>query len=100
MKRALLAIALTLVAWKSIGAAAGDAAFVGVRLIDGTDRPPIDNATILVRDGRIAAVGPAARVTIPGGAQRVSLSGKTVIPGLVNAHGHVGNTEGLEQGHY
>jgi len=92
--------ALTLVAWTSTGAAPGDVAFVGARVIDGTDRPPIDNATILVHDGRIAAVGPAARVTIPGGAQRVSLAGKTVIPGLVNAHGHVGNTEALTQGHY
>ena len=75
-------------------------AFTGARVIDGTDRAPIDNATILVRDGRIVAVGPAARVTVPAGAERVSLAGKTVIPGLVNAHGHVGNTVGLEQGHY
>jgi imidazolonepropionase-like amidohydrolase len=75
-------------------------AFTGARVIDGTDRAPIENATILVRDGRIAAVGPAARVTVPAGAERVSLAGKTVMPGLVNSHGHVGNTVGLEQGHY
>ena len=75
-------------------------AFTGARVIDGTDRAPIDNATILVRNGRIVAVGAAAAVTVPAGAQRVSLAGKTVIPGLVNAHGHVGNTDGLEQGHY
>jgi imidazolonepropionase-like amidohydrolase len=75
-------------------------AFSGARVIDGTDRPPIDNATIVVRDGRIAAVGPSARVDVPAGAERVSLGGKTLIPGLVNAHGHVGNTVGLEQGHY
>jgi imidazolonepropionase-like amidohydrolase len=75
-------------------------AFTGARVIDGTDRTPTDNATILVRGGKIAAVGPAASVAIPAGAQRVALAGKTVIPGLVNAHGHVGNTVGLEQGHY
>ena len=75
-------------------------AFTGARVIDGTDRAPIDNATILVRDGRVVAVGAAARVTIPPGAARVSLAGKTVIPGLVNAHGHVGNTVGLQQGKY
>jgi len=75
-------------------------AFTGARVIDGTDRAPIDNATILVRDGRVSAVGPAASVTVPAGAERVSLAGKTVIPGLINAHGHVGNTVGLEQGHY
>ncbi len=79
---------------------ASTTAFTGARVIDGTDRAPIDNATILVRDGRIVRVGSAAGVTIPAGAQRVPLAGKTVIPGLVNAHGHVGNTVGLEQGHY
>src|SRR5436190_8414573 len=75
-------------------------AFTGARVVDGSDRAPIDNATIVVRDGRIVSVGPAARVTVPTGAERVSLAGKTVIPGLINAHGHVGNTVGLEQGHY
>ena len=79
---------------------ASTTAFTGARVIDGTDRAPIDNATILVRGGRVVAVGPAASVTIPAGAARVPLAGKTVIPGLVNAHGHVGNTVGMEQGHY
>jgi len=64
-------------------------AFTGVRLIDGTDRPPVANATILVRDGRIVAAGPSTRITIPSGAEHVALDGKVVIPGLVNAHGHV-----------
>jgi len=73
-------------------------AFTGARVIDGTARAPVDNATILVRGGRIVAVGPA--VTIPADAERVPLAGKTVIPGLVNAHGHVGNTVGLEGGKY
>ena len=67
-------------------------AFTGARLFDGTDRAPIDNATIVVQNGRIVAAGPAASVTIPSGAERVSLTGKTVIPGLINAHGHVNDT--------
>jgi imidazolonepropionase-like amidohydrolase len=75
-------------------------AFTGARVIDGTTRARLDNATILVRDGRIVSVGPAASVTVPAGAERVALAGKTVIPGLVNAHGHVGNTVGLEGGKY
>src|SRR5262249_3999326 len=75
-------------------------AVMGARVIDGTDRAPIDNATLVVRNGRVAALGPAASVTVPAGAERVSLAGKTVIPGLVNAHGHVGNTVGLQQGQY
>jgi imidazolonepropionase-like amidohydrolase len=75
-------------------------AFTGARVIDGTDKPPLDNATIVIRDGRIIAIGPAARVQVPTGATRVSLAGKTVIPGLVNAHGHVGNTLGLQPATY
>jgi len=75
-------------------------AFTGARVIDGTDRPVLDNATIVVRDGRVVSVAPAARTQVPADVQRISLEGKTVIPGLVNAHGHVGNTEGMEQGHY
>jgi len=73
-------------------APASTRAFTGARLFDGTDRAPIDNATIVVQNGRIVAAGPSASVTIPAGADRVSLSGKTVIPGLINAHGHVNNT--------
>ncbi len=78
----------------------GVKAFTGARVIDGTDRAPIDNATIVVRGGKIVAVGPGASVTVPAGAERIALTGKHVIPGLVNAHGHVGNTVGMEQGHY
>jgi imidazolonepropionase-like amidohydrolase len=97
----LCAIACSLIAALKAQPASGRVtAFTGARIVDGTDRPPIDNATIVVRDGRIAAIGPSARVSVPDGAARVSLAGKTVIPGLVNAHGHVGNTAGLQQGQY
>jgi imidazolonepropionase-like amidohydrolase len=75
-------------------------AFTGARVADGTDRAPIDNATILVRDGKVVQVGPAARITIPAGAERVALNGKFVIPGIVNAHGHVGDTVGLQGNRY
>src|SRR5688500_846114 len=64
-------------------------AFTGLTLIDGSDRAPVANATIVVRDGKIVAAGPAKRVTIPAGAERGALDGKYVIPGLINAHGHV-----------
>src|SRR5438874_1499681 len=43
----------------------GAKAFIGARVIDGTTAAPIENATIVVRDGRIADIGPATRVTIP-----------------------------------
>jgi imidazolonepropionase-like amidohydrolase len=106
MKRALVSALAVLIPFAALAvaraqpAASRTTAFTGARVIDGTDKPPIDNATLVVRDGRVVAVGPAAAVTVPDGAARVALAGKTVIPGLVNAHGHVGNTNGLQQGQY
>ena len=64
-------------------------AFVGAQLLDGTGRPPIANASLLVSDGRVLAAGPAATVPIPTDATRIDTRGKTIMPGLVNAHGHV-----------
>ena len=60
-------------------------AFTGLTLIDGTTRAPVPNATIVVRDGRVVAAGPGGSVKIPVGARVVSLTGKTVIPGIINA---------------
>ncbi|MGH7712047.1 MAG: amidohydrolase family protein, partial [Gemmatimonadaceae bacterium] len=70
-------------------------AFTGLTLIDGTDQPPIANATIVVQDGRVVRIGPSASITIPPEAQRVALDGKFVIPGLINAHGHVNTPRDL-----
>ncbi|GAA1899811.1 amidohydrolase [Streptomyces sodiiphilus] len=57
---------------------------------------PIDGGTVLISDGRIAAVGPAAEVTVPEGARTVDASGNWVLPGFVEAHGHLGVHEEAE----
>ncbi len=75
-------------------------AFVGARLIDGTGAPPIDNGVILVRAGRILAVGPAGSIDLPADRLRIDVSGKTIIPGLINTHGHVGDVVGMQTGQY
>ena len=64
-------------------------AFTDVRIIDTTGATPLTTSVIVVRDGRIVAVGPSGRTAIPARAQRIPLSGKVVIPGLINSHGHV-----------
>jgi imidazolonepropionase-like amidohydrolase len=75
-------------------AAAQTTAFVGGRIVDGTGKV-IDRGTVIVRDGKIVQVGPAASVTVPQGAERVDLNGLTLMPGLINAHGHISDVVGL-----
>lgn len=64
-------------------------AFVGATVIDGTGKAPIGDGVVVVTDGKIAAVGARRRVAIPAGATRVDVKGKTIMPGIVNAHGHL-----------
>ena len=68
-------------------------AFVGGRVIDGSGKV-IDNGTVVISGDKITAVGPAS-TAVPAGATRVDLKGKTIMPGLINAHGHVAATVGL-----
>ena len=75
-------------------------AYTGATLINGTGASPITNAVMVIEDGRISAIGAATAVEIPSGATEVNLSGHYIMPGLVNAHAHVGDTRGLESGHY
>ena len=62
---------------------------IGADLIDGTGRPRLEQAVLLISDGRVQAVGSAAEVAIPDGVPRVDVTGKTIIPGLVTAHAHL-----------
>ena len=64
-------------------------AYEGARVVLGDGSAPIENAVFLVEDGRFTEVGSQGSVTVPEGATRVDLSGKTVIPALVNAHIHL-----------
>ena len=67
----------------------GVTALTGVRIIDGTGGPAVERGTIVISNGRITAAG--ASVQVPAGATRVDLAGKTVMPGMINAHAHVQN---------
>ncbi len=68
---------------------AATVAFTNARIIDGTGRTPIERGTLIVTGGRVTAVGTSASVTVPAGALRIDATGKTLVPGFVNAHGHV-----------
>ncbi len=68
----------------------------GVTLLDGTGAPALENAVLLIEGERVRAAGPAGQVEVPAGARKVNLSGKFIIPGLINAHGHVGGAKGMD----
>ena len=70
----------------------GVTAFEGARLIVGDGGAPIENAVLLVDGARIVAAGRAADVSVPAGAARVSLAGKTVMPMLIDTHVHLSPT--------
>ncbi len=86
----VVASALGLIAAPRAQQSSGVKAFTGITVIDGTNRPAVSNATILVREGRITSIGPSATVPIPAGAERILLAGKTVVPGMINTHAHLG----------
>lgn len=71
----------------------GDYALVGATVVDATDRPPMKDAAIVIRNGRIVAVGPRASVTIPRGVAAVPADGLTIVPGLWDMHTHVTQVE-------
>jgi enamidase len=64
-------------------------ALTHARVIDGTGAPARNDQTLIIRDGRIAALGASGSIAVPAGALVVDLKGKTVIPGLVMVHEHL-----------
>src|SRR6266478_3007420 len=69
--------------------------FEGARLITGDGRPPIENSAFLVVNDRFTRVGRKGEIQAPAGAVRVDLTGKTVIPALIDAHSHIGYMKNL-----
>ncbi len=63
-------------------------ALTNVRVIDGTGAPARENQTVIIQNGRIARVGPAATTAAPNGARIINLSGHSVLPGIVGMHNH------------
>jgi imidazolonepropionase-like amidohydrolase len=72
------------------GAAAQVTVLTRATVIDGTGAPPQKDITIVMESGRIRDMGPSAKISIPAGATVLDLTGKFIVPGIINAHGHVG----------
>ncbi len=73
----------------------GALAVVDGNLIDGTGAEPVPDATVVMEDGRVQAAG--ADVDVPAGAHVIDAAGKTVMPGLVEGHAHVGGNGKAQQ---
>jgi imidazolonepropionase-like amidohydrolase len=74
-----------------------DVALVGGRLIDGNGGAPLEDSCVLIRGREILAAGARARVGIPDGARVYEVSGKTLLPGLIDAHVHLRSYAGTER---
>jgi imidazolonepropionase-like amidohydrolase len=70
----------------------------GERLVDGSGGPPVDDAVVVMDGETILAAGPASTTSIPSDAQIVDLTGKTVLPGFISDHSHVGVVSGVDVG--
>src|SRR6266550_6387919 len=64
--------------------------FEGARLIIGNGSAPIERSAFVIQGQRITAVGRVGEIQIPAGAARVDLTGKTVMPAIVDTHSHLG----------
>ncbi len=72
----------------------GSLALTGARIISMKGDEVIENGTILVKKNRIWEIGPAANINIPKDAKIVDLQGKTIMPGIVDVHAHMGHWSG------
>ena len=93
MHRALSSLAIAVLASLTLSSQTrtpGPVVYEGARLITGDGGAPIENGAFLVQNGRVSAIGPRADVKAPAGAARVDLTGKTVMPAMINAHVHIG----------
>jgi imidazolonepropionase-like amidohydrolase len=84
-----VAVALGVAAAKT--AQAPRLVFDHVRIIDGSGAAPIEDGRIVIEGDRFVRVGPAASTAAPAGAETIDLSGRTVIPGLIDLHFHIEN---------
>jgi imidazolonepropionase-like amidohydrolase len=75
----------------------GAVAFVDVNVVPMDRNRVLEKQTVIVRDGKIAEMGPSARVQVPDGATRIEASGKYLMPGLAEMHAHLPGPQSSER---
>jgi len=86
--RLILALTVPVSVGCNVGAPDG-LALVGATIIDGTGGPPLRNGALVIRKGKVESVGSRAGFALPRRTNEVDLSGRWIIPGLVDVHAHV-----------
>lgn len=89
MRRALAAFTLALAVLSAGAVQAKTVAVTAARLLDVVSGKYVELPVVIITDGRITAVGPQGSVTIPADAERIDLSGQTLLPGLIDMHVHL-----------
>jgi imidazolonepropionase-like amidohydrolase len=85
-------IAVTSAFGEQQNSAAPPLALVGATVFDGNGGAPVEDAVVILRDGRIEAFGPRAETPVPDGVEVIDLSGRFLTPGLVDTHVHYSQT--------
>src|ERR1700731_3932379 len=88
----VMALAVSLFAVRSqaqTSGASGTLVIQGGRLIDGTGKPPLENAVIVIEGERIKAVGKQGEIAFPKDSRVIDMKGKTLLPGFIDGHCHL-----------
>jgi imidazolonepropionase-like amidohydrolase len=70
-------------------------AYIGAAIIPIVGQP-IENGVLIIQNGKIIAIGDASKVTIPADAEKIDLTGKIIMPGLIDTHSHIGEPAGAD----
>lgn len=89
MKRRTIAAVVILITFRPVFGQEAPQAFVGAKIIPIVGEP-MANGVLVVRNGKILAVGPQGVLQIPADAQRIDCAGKVIMPGIVDTHSHIG----------
>src|SRR6266849_897712 len=92
MNRASRPVILALAAafLSAVSGSAQVAVLAHATVIDGTGAAPQTDVTVVLENGRIRDIGSSSKIVAPAGATVLDLTGRFIVPGIINAHGHVG----------
>ncbi len=95
MGKILTSVFALLIFLSPIAAQTKPKAYIGAAIIPIVGQP-IENGVLIILNGKIIAVGEAANVSIPADAERINVTGKVIMPGLVDTHSHIGEGSGAD----